>query len=106
MNDEQHVEAARALAVKVMQHSSSIDRRIDMLFRTVLSRYPDEFEHAELVRALTEFQLRYAAAPEAAQQLISVGESHSPQTLQASELAAHTLLANLVLNLDEAITRN
>ncbi|MEZ6152539.1 MAG: PSD1 and planctomycete cytochrome C domain-containing protein [Pirellulaceae bacterium] len=106
MNDEQHVEAARALAVKVMQHSSSIDRRIDMLFRTVLARYPDEFEHAELVRALTEFQLRYALAPEAAQQLISVGESHSPQTLQASELAAHTLLANLVLNLDEAITRN
>lgn len=106
MNDEQHVEAARALAVKVMQHSSSTDGRIDLLFRTVLARYPDEFEHAELARALTQFQQRYSAAPESAQQLISVGESKSPETLQASELAAHTLLANLVLNLDEAITRN
>ena len=106
MNDEQHVEAARALAAKIIQHSSSTDARIDMLFRTVLARYPDEVEHAELARALAEFQQRYAAEPELAQQLLSVGESRSPQTIPASDLAAHALLANLVLNLDEAVTRN
>lgn len=106
MNDTQHVEAARALAEQVMQHTASTDGRIDRMFRSVLARYPDSMEHAQLTSVLSEFQQRYAADSEAAQQLTHVGQSPPAKTLAASELAAYTLLANLILNLDEAITRN
>jgi hypothetical protein len=56
--------------------------------------------------ALGEFRARYATNPEAAAKLIAVGESPVPQDLPASELAAYTLVANLLLNLDETVTRN
>jgi hypothetical protein len=42
---------------------------------------------------------------EAAKQLIDVGESKPDPTLNLSELAAWTMVANLVLNLDEVITK-
>ncbi len=106
MNDTQHVEAARALAQRVMQHTTSTAGRIDNMFRTVLARYPDAVEQAQLATALAQFQERYAADAESAQQLIHVGQSRPTQTLAANELAAYTLLANLILNLDETITRN
>jgi hypothetical protein len=106
MNDEQHVEAARGLAARAIQHSQSSEGRIDFMFRSVLARYPDEIEQAELGGALSRFLQRYHEAPQAAEQLMAVGQSRPTQTLPASELAAYTLLANLVLNLDEAVTRN
>ncbi len=106
MNDTQHVEAARALAERILQHTATTDGRIDAMFRTVLARYPDAMEHAQLASALSQFQQRYAADPQSAQQLIQVGQSLATQTVAADELAAYTLLGNLILNLDEAITRN
>lgn len=106
MNDTQHVEAARALAEQVMQHTASTDGRIDSMFRSVLARYPDTLELAQLNSVLAQFQQRYSADPKSAQELLHVGQSQPTKTLAADELAAYTLLANLILNLDESITRN
>lgn len=106
MNDTQHVEAARALAEQVMQHTASTDGRIDSMFRTVLARYPDTMELAQLNSVLAQFQQRFSADPQAARELTHVGQSQPTETLAANELAAYTLLANLILNLDESITRN
>lgn len=106
MNDVQHVEAARVLAAKVIKDSPRDEQRIDGLFRRVLARYPDEVEQAELAGVLQRFRSRYAADPTAAKQLVLTGQSQPDQTIPVEELAAYTLLTNLVLNLDEAITRN
>jgi hypothetical protein len=106
MNDVQHVEAARSLAEKTIKLSASTQQRIDNLFRTVLARLPDDTERQELTTALARFELRYQQDGQAAQELTRVGESSPAATLEPSELAAYTLLANLILNLDEAVTRN
>lgn len=107
MNDVQHVEAARHLAARVLQESvPRVEDRVDRMFRLVLSRYPDSLELKELSLALQDFEHRFQTNPDAAEEFIRFGQSVPPAHLPSEELAAYTLLANLVLNLDEAINRN
>ena len=47
----------------------------------------------------------FAADPETAKRLVAIGESQSDASLSAGELAAWTMVARLILNLDEAITK-
>ncbi|MBX3452424.1 MAG: DUF1553 domain-containing protein [Planctomycetaceae bacterium] len=107
MNDVQHVEAARGLAARILRDGGADDEaRLTFAWQVVLVRAPEPRELAAVRSALGEFRSRYAASPEAAAKLIAVGESPVPQDLPASELAAYTLVANLLLNLDETVTRN
>ncbi len=106
MNDVQHVEAARALAERTIKASLQVDQRIDTMFRTVLARFPDELERQELSKTLAQFEQRYRNDATAAKELIHVGQSPPSATLNPTELAAYTLLANLIFNLDESVTRN
>ncbi len=59
-----------------------------------------------LRRALVQFESRLNANPQDAEKMIRVGESLASPTAETSELATYTLLCNLILNLDETITRN
>jgi hypothetical protein len=105
MNDVQYFEAARNFAQRLLLAGSSLDRRISDAFRAVTSRYPTA-EEAETVRAALEQHLAaYRAKPESARLAISYGESKADDKLDPVELAAWTLVCNLLLNLDEAITR-
>jgi hypothetical protein len=56
--------------------------------------------------ALKAHRTRYAADAEAAKALISYGESQADADLDPAELASWTLLANLLFNLDEVVTKN
>jgi len=47
----------------------------------------------------------YTAKPEEAKKAISYGESKADERLNPAELAAWTMVANLVMNLDEAVTK-
>jgi len=107
MNDVQHVEAARALAQQVLRLAGSEpSERIDRMFRYVVARYPDTTERGELIAVLNRFVERYANDAGSATKLITMGQSKPAKTVDARELAAYTLLANLILNLDESVTRN
>src|SRR5262249_60028095 len=81
------------------------DLRLKHLFRRVTSRQPDAVEMAVLRDTLQEHLTRYKADPKAALQLIRVGESQPDPANRAEELAAWTMVGNLVLNLDEVINR-
>lgn len=107
MNDVQHFEAARALAQRMLtEGGSTADERLEFGYRTVLARRPSA-EEKEIVRqALEQHLARYASDAEAALKAITFGESKPASSLPAPELAAYTLTANLLLNLDETITRN
>jgi hypothetical protein len=107
MNDVQHVEAARALAARALTEGGAEDAaRIEWLFRTVLSRAPAAEEATIVAQTLAGNRARYAADAEAAKRAIAHGESKPPAGIAPAELAAWSLVANLMLNLDETLTRN
>ncbi len=107
MNDVQHFEAARHLAQRMLREGGkSAADRLAFGYRTVLGRKPSGNELNVVTSALKQHLSRYAADTEAAQQVITFGDSKPDPTLPAPELAAYTLTANLLLNLDETVTRN
>src|SRR5579884_887715 len=107
MNDVQHVEAARALAERALaEGGKTTDERITFLYRTLLSRRPDADE-LRLVTANLERQRKlYRTDPAAARKLVSAGESKPRGVASVDETAAWTMIANLLLNLDETLNRN
>ena len=102
LNDEAMMEMARALARRIyFDVEGPIRDRLAHGFRLCLSRRPGE---AELVRleALYRQQLaNYQRDPVAAGKLLA-GEQRE---LPAAELAALTMVANVILNLDEMVTK-
>ncbi len=106
MNDPQFVEAARKLAETALEQSQN-DAKKAMAFITkrVLAREPRGSESEVLRDALSQFQTFYKAHPEEARKLIGVGESKPSSALDPSQLAAVTLVANQILNLDEALNK-
>jgi hypothetical protein len=106
MNDPQYVEAARHFGERLIQHSCDVDQRLDFGFRTVTARHPSRSEKDVLERALAKFEAKYQKDPEAAQKLIKVGESVASEDAKPAELAAYTMVASLLLNLDEALNKN
>ncbi|YCM42727.1 PSD1 and planctomycete cytochrome C domain-containing protein [Verrucomicrobiaceae bacterium 227] len=106
MNDVQHYEAARGLAGRMMATSPDLEARLTFAFRSVLARLPDAEELTIATRLFHRQLSRYQDAPEEAKMAVTFGESKPPENLDVIELAAFTLVANLVLNMDEAIVRN
>ncbi len=106
MNDVQHFEAARALAERVLAATESTEGRIAFAYRTVLARSPSAHETAVVSKALVRQKELFAARPEEAKKAIRAGESAPNEKLDPVELAGWTLVANLLLNLDETVNRN
>jgi hypothetical protein len=106
MNDIQFFEASRAFAQRVLTTTPSTPDRLTTLFRSATGRHPDPSELTILEQALSKHLTHFKSQPEAAQQAITYGESKPDPALNPSELAAWTLLANLILNLDEVVTKS
>ena len=107
LNDVQHVEAARAFAERILTEGGpSPTERIAFAFQAVLARQPSAAELRVLEDELTAHLARYAKAPDDAKKLIAVGESKPKAGAKPDELAAYTLVASTLLNLDETLTRN
>jgi Protein of unknown function (DUF1553)/Protein of unknown function (DUF1549)/Planctomycete cytochrome C len=107
MNDVQHFEAARKLAERMLiEGGKTPAERIRFGYRIVLSRDPEEQEADIVSQTLGQFLERYHKDPASAAKALRVGESPIRSGLAEPELAAYTLIANLLLNLDETVTRN
>lgn len=105
MNDLGQLEAARALAKELIATESDPDQRIANLCRRVLSRRPDGEELSVLREQLEDWIELYTQSPEKAEQFLDFGQPELLVEEKLPETAAYTVLASLVLNLDEAITR-
>jgi Protein of unknown function (DUF1553)/Protein of unknown function (DUF1549)/Planctomycete cytochrome C len=107
MNDIQHVEAARAMAQRMIeQGGATLPDRLAYAYRILLSRSPTEREVRVLEKQLTANLSHYQQDVELAKKLILLGESKASEKVDPSELAAYTMIANTLLNLDETVTRN
>ena len=103
-NDPTYVEAARALSQAALQRSNdNIDRAIAWAFRRALVRPASDYELQLLRHQFDSHLAEFSANPEAAEQLLSVGESTTDSELDRQLLAALTVTCNVVLNLDETL---
>jgi hypothetical protein len=106
MNDPVYVEAARAFATRILQQRGlSLEEQLAFAFRVALARPPEKKELAVLEKTYREQMANFAQDKKAAEDLLTVGESPRPKDLDAVELAAMTGVANVLLNLNETITR-
>lgn len=107
MNDVQHVEAARAFAQRILLEGGKTPKqKIRWAWRTVTSRVPSDEETQIALELLKRNQERYRQDQASAVALVEYGESVADESLDAAQLAAYTLLANLILNLDESVSKN
>ena len=106
LNDDQFVEAAKKLAELVLkQGGDTVEGRMDVLAKRLLAR-PFRPEESSVVRASIEDLLtHYKAHPDDAAKLLAVGESKVDPALDAPSLAAWTMLANELMNLDEVLNK-
>ena len=105
LNDPLFVEASRALATRALHVAQSLDSRLDAVSLPLLGRTFSAPERTIVRRTLDAALASYARDPAAASQLLAVGESPVDTRLPGRELAAWTLVASQVMNLDESLTK-
>jgi hypothetical protein len=106
LNDPTYVEAARALAAKALAVTAASDSdRTTWMYHRTLQRAPRDSERALITELLAKHRAHYQAAPQAADELLKVGQlpANGPT---AVEWAAWTNVARAILNLHETVTRN
>lgn len=106
MNDKQYVEASRQLAERMLAYKPSSDvARLAFGFGLVTARQPTAAEAQVLEKVLLKQRERYTADKPAAEKLLAYADSPRNPAVDPSEHAAWTIVANLLFNLDEAITK-
>jgi hypothetical protein len=106
LNDPTYVEASRKLAERTLtEGGAKTDERLTFAFRLATARQPTARELGVLRKILDRQSTIYNQDPQAAQKLLSVGESSRNEKLNLSELAAWTTVASVILNLDETVTK-
>jgi hypothetical protein len=106
LNEVTYLEAARVFAQRMIQHGGTAPaERITWAFRQALSRPPDTRELTILTAGLQRHLARYQTAPAEASALLATGHAPLPPDLDPALLAAYTVTANVVLNLDELLNK-
>lgn len=107
MNNITFVESARHLAERVMKAGGCTHRqRIATAIRLATSRAPSSDELAVLMDDFESYRNDFLKNADAAKRLLAIGEKPNDPQLDPAELAAYTLVASTILNLDEAISEN
>ena len=105
LNDPQILEASRVLAYKTVEEKETAKERIAAMFRLATSR---EIKTDELDNLLSFFEgqrARFLEDEAAAKSLLSIGLYPQQELLSEPEIAAYTMVASAIFNLDETITR-
>jgi len=106
LNEVTYVEAARVLAQRMIAEGGATPgQRIAWAFNRVTGRAPRTEETAVLAAGLTKRLAKYQADADASTKLVTLGATPPAKEMNATELAAYTLTANVLLNLDEVVTR-
>jgi mono/diheme cytochrome c family protein len=106
LNDVQFVEASRKLAERMMtEGGATAESKATAGFRLATARAPRPEELAVLLGAFGQSLSEYVAHKDEANKLLAVGISPKNDQLDPAELAAWTMVANMILNLDETITK-
>src|SRR5262249_11820272 len=106
LNDVTYVEAARRLGeLMLTEGGKTPEERLTFAFRRATARKPSDAELRILLRGLERYREKFSADKDAAQKFLRHGDSAPDTKLDPAELAAYTATANVILNLDETITK-
>jgi len=106
MNETAYLEAARKMAERIMKEGGAEDlSRLNYAFRLATSRQPSDKEQQALLKTLKTVREKMVAEEQAVNDLLSIGESAVDETFERKELATYTAVMNMILNLDEVLTR-
>ena len=106
LNDKTYVEAARMLAQRILNLEVETSKeRLVIAFRIATARRPTTTEQAALDRCLERSRGYFQEHPAAVEQLLAVGQARSDIRLDRVELASYASVMNVILNLDETVTR-
>ena len=107
LNDDAAMEMARALAKRMaLEATGDLRAKLEYGFRLCMTRRPKAAELDRLAALFSQQLANYNAQPPAAEQLMKAdARGHSATEGAAPELAAWTIVANVLLNLDETLTK-
>lgn len=106
LNDPQFVEAARVLAEHCL--AQSVDQKskvLSRMFEQILARRASSSETTILLADYQYYSEHYRAHPADAQALLQIGETKANPELPPAQVAAWTIIANQIFNLDEALNK-
>ncbi len=107
LNDPTYVEAARALAVKMIKEGGAkADQRIHWAFKRAMARQASKLEFDLLMKLQADQLKRYLSDEKAAKAFLSVGDLKVPEGVDLAKIASWTSVARVILNLHETITRS
>jgi hypothetical protein len=107
LNEVTFVEASRALAQRILKEGGPTpESRLTYAYRLVTSRPLDAESKRILLTGLNDRLTNFKNSPDSAAKLITIGASKPDPTLNPAELAAYTMTASVLLNLDRTITRD
>jgi len=107
LNDPNFVEAARILAERILSEAEKNDlARLNHAYQLVLSRIPTDAERTTMSKLLDFANKDFKQRPDAAKELITIGQTPASADLDTIELAAWTSVSRALLNLSETTTRN
>jgi hypothetical protein len=106
LNEPTLLEAARVLAQRILlEGGSEPGRQVDYAFRLCLARPPTQPEQRRLVNLYEQQLQSFAHDAKAAEALVGHGAAPRPASLDVHKLAAWMVVANVLLNLDETLTK-
>jgi hypothetical protein len=105
LNDPVYVEAAQGLARRIAAQPGSAHERVVYAFRLCLTRPPREPEVLRLIELYERARKQLAETPAKALDLATNPLGPLPAGMDAADLAAWTVVGNVLLNLDETLAR-
>ena len=106
LNDTVFVEAAQALAMRIWKNGGADDRsKMNYAFRLCVSREPDQFEMQKLIELLEDQKKYFEGRTSTAVYVAAPDPNRMPEDVDLHKVAPWTMVARVLLNLDETITK-
>jgi hypothetical protein len=105
LNDPAFVETAQALARRMAKSSTNPSGKVTHGFRLCLTRSPSKQEQSYLLKLYTEAYSTYVDLEEEAFTLAGQSADQTSPQEDVRDLAALTVVANVLLNLDEVLMK-
>ena len=106
LNDVMFMEAAQGLALRTWKEGGATDQeKLAYAFRLCTGRKPDAFEAGEFLKLLNSQRAEFKGKTASAVYVTSMDVNNLPDGVDLHELAPWTMVARVLLNMDETITK-